>query len=70
MFRRAGPRHTSSGEALLGTGDPGLHLWMVKPELIVRYERRRHELESPPICALQEDEVTSLYAESLPDLFR
>jgi len=43
---------------------------MMKPELIVRHESRRNELERPSLSALQENKVPSRHPKRLADFFR
>ena len=63
LIWRLGPGETAGGEVLFGAADAGLYLRVIKPELIVGYEGRRHELIGPAVRTLQEEEIACSHAQ-------
>src|ERR1700709_2678953 len=65
LGRCLGPGRTSGGDLPFGTADAGLHLRVVKPELVVGHESCRHQLIGSAVRTLQEEEIAGRHTQRL-----
>ena len=63
LIGRMRDRDSTFGKICLRPANSLLHLRMVKPELVTRHERRRHEFVGPTLRQLEKDEVPGLEAQ-------